>query len=252
MNVMNLNVKFFVKSNCTKSQFINFPKVPTRKKINRIKNSKKEFHLQLLVQMLFCYGYKSFYIVLTHFRSKLITGSDIFISTLQQINDKRVRARQYPWGIAEIENEEHCDFKILRNMLIRTHMQVSQNNPSCLLDWVFPHLILVQNTTRFNPKRARGRCRGSARIISVVWSTNRIVSLKKRRLTLELKCSGQTLKKGEIHCDFAFCTYLTGQPTHFYGYNGACILHYLYHWYNIKRFFISRRPATICERHLKT
>ena len=65
---------------------------------------------------------------------KIITGSDTFISTLQQINDKRVRARQYPWGIAEIENEEHCDFKILRNMLIRTHMQVSQNNPSCLLD----------------------------------------------------------------------------------------------------------------------
>merc|ERR1711937_1079820 len=54
MNVMNLNVKFFVKSNCTKSQFINFPKVPTRKKINRIKNLKKEFHSQLLVQMLFC------------------------------------------------------------------------------------------------------------------------------------------------------------------------------------------------------
>ena len=138
MNVMNLNVKFFAKSNCTKSQFINFPKVPTRKKINRIKNLKKEFHSQLLVQMLFCYGYKSFYIVFTDFRSKIITGSDIFISTLQQINDKRVRARQYPWGIAEIENEEHCDFKILRNMLIRTHMQVSQNNPSCLLDWVFP------------------------------------------------------------------------------------------------------------------
>ena len=45
----------------------------------------------------------------------------------QQINEKRVRARQYPWGIAEIENEEHCDFKILRNMLIRTHMQVSNN-----------------------------------------------------------------------------------------------------------------------------
>jgi hypothetical protein len=27
-------------------------------------------------------------------------------------------------GIAEVENEEHCDFKILRDMLIRTHMQV--------------------------------------------------------------------------------------------------------------------------------
>ena len=42
------------------------------------------------------------------------------------MNDRRVRARQYPWGIVEIENEEHCDFKILRDMLIRTHMQVTK------------------------------------------------------------------------------------------------------------------------------
>ena len=41
-----------------------------------------------------------------------------------QINEKRIRARQYPWGIAEVENSDHCDFKILRDMLIRTHMQV--------------------------------------------------------------------------------------------------------------------------------
>ena len=42
-----------------------------------------------------------------------------------QINEKRIRARQYPWGIAEVENSDHCDFKILRDMLIRTHMQVN-------------------------------------------------------------------------------------------------------------------------------
>ena len=40
-----------------------------------------------------------------------------------QIGDKRIRARQYPWGVAEVENNEHCDFRILRDMLIRTHMQ---------------------------------------------------------------------------------------------------------------------------------
>merc|ERR1712131_523877 len=39
------------------------------------------------------------------------------------IGDKRIRARQYPWGVAEVENNEHCDFRILRDMLIRTHMQ---------------------------------------------------------------------------------------------------------------------------------
>ncbi|XP_033754917.1 septin-7-like isoform X1 [Pecten maximus] len=36
---------------------------------------------------------------------------------------KRVRGRQYPWGLVEVENLEHNDFIALRNMLIRTHMQ---------------------------------------------------------------------------------------------------------------------------------
>ncbi|XP_063041084.1 septin-7-like [Engraulis encrasicolus] len=44
-------------------------------------------------------------------------------NTIIEVNEKRVRGRQYPWGVAEVENSEHCDFTILRNMLIRTHMQ---------------------------------------------------------------------------------------------------------------------------------
>jgi cell division control protein 12 len=40
-----------------------------------------------------------------------------------QTNDGRtVKGRQYAWGVAEVENEEHCDFKKLRAILIRTHM----------------------------------------------------------------------------------------------------------------------------------
>ena len=33
-----------------------------------------------------------------------------------------VKGRQYAWGVAEVENEDHCDFKKLRHILIRTHM----------------------------------------------------------------------------------------------------------------------------------
>ncbi|KAI7871083.1 Septin-domain-containing protein [Spinellus fusiger] len=35
---------------------------------------------------------------------------------------RTVKGRQYLWGVAEVENENHCDFKKLRNLLIRSHM----------------------------------------------------------------------------------------------------------------------------------
>ncbi|XP_048007750.1 septin 7b isoform X2 [Megalobrama amblycephala] len=44
-------------------------------------------------------------------------------NTIIEANGKKVRGRQYPWGVAEVENGDHCDFTLLRNMLIRTHMQ---------------------------------------------------------------------------------------------------------------------------------
>lgn len=35
---------------------------------------------------------------------------------------KMIRGRQYLWGIAEVENDDHCDFNKLRSLLIRSHM----------------------------------------------------------------------------------------------------------------------------------
>jgi septin family protein len=35
---------------------------------------------------------------------------------------RTVKGREYSWGVAEVENEEHCDFKKLRSLLVRTHM----------------------------------------------------------------------------------------------------------------------------------
>lgn len=34
-----------------------------------------------------------------------------------------VRGRSYPWGVVEVDNEHHCDFVKLRQMLVRTHME---------------------------------------------------------------------------------------------------------------------------------
>jgi septin 7 len=44
-------------------------------------------------------------------------------NTVMESGGKKVRGRQYPWGVAEVENIDHCDFTVLRDMLIRTHMQ---------------------------------------------------------------------------------------------------------------------------------
>ncbi|KAI8068593.1 Septin-domain-containing protein [Gongronella butleri] len=38
------------------------------------------------------------------------------------VNGRTVKGRQYTWGVAEVENEDHCDFKKLRNLLVRSHM----------------------------------------------------------------------------------------------------------------------------------
>ncbi|KAH0624572.1 hypothetical protein JD844_032188, partial [Phrynosoma platyrhinos] len=40
-----------------------------------------------------------------------------------KVGNKTVKARQYPWGIVEVENEHHCDFVKLREMLICTNME---------------------------------------------------------------------------------------------------------------------------------
>ncbi|KAF1345269.1 Septin B [Delphinella strobiligena] len=44
-------------------------------------------------------------------------------SEVETPEGRKVRGRKYPWGIIEVDNEEHCDFVKLRQMLIRTHME---------------------------------------------------------------------------------------------------------------------------------
>ncbi|CAL4185371.1 unnamed protein product [Meganyctiphanes norvegica] len=48
-----------------------------------------------------------------------VVGSTDFV----RVGNKMVRARQYPWGTVQVENESHCDFTKLREMLIRTNME---------------------------------------------------------------------------------------------------------------------------------
>lgn len=48
-----------------------------------------------------------------------VIGSEKDVKTQ---DNRVVKGRQYAWGVAEVENEDHCDFKKLRSILVRTHM----------------------------------------------------------------------------------------------------------------------------------
>lgn len=49
-----------------------------------------------------------------------VVGANTDVTTS---DGRTVRGRRYPWGVIEVDNEEHCDFVKLRQMLIRTHME---------------------------------------------------------------------------------------------------------------------------------
>ncbi|XP_028816053.1 septin-8-A-like isoform X4 [Denticeps clupeoides] len=40
-----------------------------------------------------------------------------------KVGNKTVRARLYPWGVVQVENENHCDFVRLREMMFRVNME---------------------------------------------------------------------------------------------------------------------------------
>ncbi len=47
-----------------------------------------------------------------------IVGSEDVV----EVNGKKVRARQYPWGIVEVDNPRHSDFLAVRSALLHSHL----------------------------------------------------------------------------------------------------------------------------------
>ncbi|OQE01436.1 hypothetical protein PENSOL_c004G10279 [Penicillium solitum] len=47
-----------------------------------------------------------------------IVGSEDFV----EIDNRKVRARQYPWGVVEVENPRHSDFLAIRSALLHSHL----------------------------------------------------------------------------------------------------------------------------------
>ncbi|XP_063752028.1 septin-5-like isoform X2 [Eleginops maclovinus] len=48
-----------------------------------------------------------------------VIGSNVQVES----DGHKFRGRVYPWGVVEVENPAHSDFMLLRNMLVKTHMQ---------------------------------------------------------------------------------------------------------------------------------
>lgn len=47
-----------------------------------------------------------------------IVGSDEVV----EIGGRKVRARQYPWGVVEVDNPRHSDFLAIRSALLHSHL----------------------------------------------------------------------------------------------------------------------------------
>lgn len=54
-----------------------------------------------------------------------------------EIDGQPVRARIYPWGIAEVDNPKHCDFSRLRGALLK---YVYRGSPDAVL---FSHYVIA-------------------------------------------------------------------------------------------------------------
>lgn len=47
-----------------------------------------------------------------------IVGSE----EIYEVNGRRARARQYPWGVVEVDNPRHSDFLAVRSALLQSHL----------------------------------------------------------------------------------------------------------------------------------
>ncbi|PIL31679.1 hypothetical protein GSI_06382 [Ganoderma sinense ZZ0214-1] len=80
-----------------------------------------------------------------------VVGSDRIVKTP---DGREVRGRAYPWGVVEVDNEDHCDFVKLRQMLVRTYMEELREFTNDVLyeNWRTEKLIsmgVVQDSTVF-------------------------------------------------------------------------------------------------------
>ena len=129
-----------------------------------------------------------------------VVGADTTVTT----NDGRqVRGRAYPWGVIEVDNEDHCDFVKLRQMLIRTHMEeLKEHTTNVLYENYRSEKLLAMGVTQdhsvfkeINPaaKMAEERAMHDAKLAKMEAEMKNVFQLKVSEKESKLKQSEEEL-----------------------------------------------------------
>ena len=62
---------------------------------------------------------------------------------VQEVNGRKIRARRYPWGFVEVENEVHCDFPKLRTIIVN-HLEDMIERTETVSQRFFPGFSSIQ------------------------------------------------------------------------------------------------------------
>jgi len=129
-----------------------------------------------------------------------VVGSDREVHTR---DGRSVRGRAYPWGVIEVDNEEHCDFVKLRQMLIRTNMEELREHTNDVLyeNWRSEKLVsmgVVQDSSVFrevNPaaKLAEERALHEAKLAKMETEMKMVFQQKVAEKEAKLKQSEEEL-----------------------------------------------------------
>eukprot|EP00041_Stephanoeca_diplocostata_P016315 m.320750 g.320750 ORF g.320750 m.320750 type:complete len:377 (-) comp20326_c0_seq4:2095-3225(-) len=88
---------------------------------------------------------------------------------VHKVGGKEIRGRKYGWGIADVDNEAHCDFALLHKMLIETHLHDLKGLTEEVVYERFRKTILERNagvdSTTFQNEKMKRNLESQARAL---------------------------------------------------------------------------------------
>lgn len=118
-----------------------------------------------------------------------MVGSDRLVTTP---DGRKVRGRAYPWGVVEVDNEDHCDFVKLRQMLVRTYMEELREYTNDVLyeNWRTEKLIsmgVVQDSSVFKEVKYVSKIITTVQMLNHVFLFSPAIRIQEERVMHEAK-----------------------------------------------------------------